>query len=235
VEALVADVSFLSTPSLGSPPSTTEHKVRSNEVRGKVPEETEICWTCDSIPTEDFRSLSVGAAVAAAVVDPLVPVDVNLGAESDLRSEEKDEASSEKIFVAVPSLRRTLSGWLRIIWEGLRFSGHLCLVSPLALLTLTGGCCARRFGIIVCGLFLFLICLRFKGMEIRMFRCFNCVSSLSGLVDQHGSKRTSCELRGGGKERPDKLSKEGVHLRSMTRIIGSSPLRPTRVHSNDLF
>ena len=47
-------------------------------------EETEICWTCDSIPTEDFKSVCGGAEEVAAATAPLLPVDVNLGAERDL-------------------------------------------------------------------------------------------------------------------------------------------------------
>ena len=45
-------------------------------------EETEICWTCDSIPTDDFVSCVAAEEPEAAVA--LVPVDVNLGAERDL-------------------------------------------------------------------------------------------------------------------------------------------------------
>jgi hypothetical protein len=73
-----------------SPPSLSKRQGECDRVtseRRALPEETEICWTCDSIPTEDFKSVCGGAEEGAAATAPLLPVDVNLGAERDLQCE----------------------------------------------------------------------------------------------------------------------------------------------------
>lgn len=65
-----------------------DHLQRGQCIQGgggvKLPEETDICCTCDSIPTVNFES-----DCGADCVVVLVPVEVNLGADSDLERKDK--------------------------------------------------------------------------------------------------------------------------------------------------